>query len=139
MHLEIARILMIYGSDTNWRDISGRSPLFYAVQNKDIDMIVLLIGNNSSCFAIDNFQQALIPLINIDTFQRQKKIIPAERQTQGSIKFPTDVDIPIFNSFKSHSYDVRHHNEICMNQVIEMVHRGKGYQLSYRLKHFQKV
>ena len=40
----------------------GRSCLFYAVQNENIQLITILIANFSSCFAIDSYGQSIVPL-----------------------------------------------------------------------------
>ena len=72
-HLELVKVLISYGSDTNWRDIAGRSPLFYAIQNQDIELITVLIGNNSSCFAIDNYGSPLVPIISQKKYEQQLK------------------------------------------------------------------
>jgi len=52
----------MFGSDVNWRDVVGRSALFYAIQNENIDIIITLIANYSSCFALDTHSHSLTPL-----------------------------------------------------------------------------
>ena len=66
-HIEITKILISFGSDCNWRDIAGRSALFYAVQNEDVDLCITLIANFSSAFAIDNYGQSLVPILKSDS------------------------------------------------------------------------
>jgi ankyrin repeat protein len=66
-HKEITKMLISFGADCNWRDIAGRSPLFYAVQNEDVDLVILLIANFSSAFAIDNYGQSLVPVLRSDS------------------------------------------------------------------------
>jgi ankyrin repeat protein len=65
---DIVKVLIQFGSDTDWRDISGRSPLFYAVQNEDIELIPILIANGSSAFALDNYGNSLCPIMDEEAY-----------------------------------------------------------------------
>ena len=57
----MAKLLVKFGSDVNWRDIMGRSPLYYAVQMENVQLVIMLIANFSSCFALDNHSDPLVP------------------------------------------------------------------------------
>ena len=55
---------------------------------------------------------------------RQK---PVKVRPRRDIKYPTDVRIPFFNSFKTTDYDTKKRQGL--SEIRLMVERGKGFQL----------
>jgi hypothetical protein len=150
-HKETAKLLISFGADCNWRDIVGRSPLFYAVQNQDVDLVILLIANFSSTFAIDNYGQSLVPQLspescidevwqsernikmqNFNSDQPSKKTLWYERAEH---RFPKDVKIPNFEHFDKFKYVGRKFTGHDM--IYLLVKRGQHYQVINNFKTIQ--
>ena len=94
-----------------------------------------MIANGSSCFAIDNSNQTIAPPLSeeelADTESKREMVGLKQNQVKlrvpRDMKYPSDVKIPFFNSFKSTSYDTRQYCEVGVSQIRIMIQRGKGF------------
>ena len=78
--LDLLRILIKGYADVNARDLHGRTPLFYACINNDIESAAFLLANMSTAFAIDyegyTIEDATESFVIADMIKKGKMVNP---------------------------------------------------------------